>query len=134
MANGEGYLRQRTNGSWTFTIWLGKDTQGKPQQLVRTVRGSEKEAKNEMARLILEHNQGVDLKPQAVTVVELFKRWQTLRGPDLAPVTAATYATLTRTHILPVIGQLKLRDLKPLHIEAVKVKVLAHGRSQKSAL
>jgi predicted kinase len=48
-------------------------------------------------------------------------------------VTAATHATLIRIHILPVIGTLKLRDLKRLHIEAVKEKVVAR-RSQKSAL
>ena len=134
MANGEGYLRKRSEGSWTMTIWLGKNAAGKPQQLVRTMPGTEKEAKAEMARLILERRQGVDLKPQTVTVAELFKRWLTLRGPDLAPVTQATYSTLIKTHILPVIGQLKLRDVKPLHIEAVKAKVIAAGRSPKSAL
>lgn len=133
MANGEGYLRKRGNG-YVMTIYLGKDAAGKPRQLVKTMHGTEKEAQTEMARLILERNQGTDLKPQTVTVAELFQRWQTLRAPDLAPVTAATYSTLVKTHIIPVIGHLKLRDLKPLHIEAVKAKVIAAGRSQKSAL
>jgi len=35
MANGEGYLRQRSNGSWTMTIFLGKDEKGKAKQLVK---------------------------------------------------------------------------------------------------
>jgi integrase len=134
VANGEGYLRQRSNGSWTMTIFLGAGEGGKPNQLVRTIRGTEKEAKAEMARLIAERDQGIELKPEQVTVAELVRRWLEAKGPDLAPSTAATYETLLRVHVVPVIGKLKLRDIKPLHIEAVKTTVLKAGRSQKSAL
>ena len=134
MANGEGYLRKRSEDSWTMTIFLGKRPNGKPRQLVRTVHGTEKEAQAEMARLIAERDGGVDLKPQRLTVKELITRWQEGRAPDLAPSTAATYETLLRVHVEPVIGHVRLRDLKPLHIEAVKTAVLKGGRSPKSAL
>ena len=134
MANGEGYLRQRANGSWTITIYLGKDDRGKPRQMVRTIRGTEREAQAELARLIAERDQGVDLKPQTVTFSELMKRWLDMKTPDLAPVVAETYETLLRVHVEPVLGKLKLRDIKPLHIEAVKSAVLKKGRSSKSAL
>ena len=134
MANGEGYLRRRGPGTWTMTVFLGKDENGKTRQLVKTVKGTEKEARAEMARLISERDQGVDLKPETVTFRELIKRWLDMKTPNLSPSAAATYETLLRVHVEPVIGRLKLRDLKPLHIEAVKAAVLKKGRSQKLAL
>jgi integrase len=134
MANGTGYLRQRSKGSWTITMFLGKDEKGKPRQLVKTVRGTETEAKAEMARLTVERDQGVDLKPETVTFAALAERWLATKVPDLSDSTAATYETLLRVHIVPVLGGLKLRDLKPLHMEAVKTAVLKAGDGSKSAL
>jgi integrase len=134
MAHGKGYLRQRANGSWTFSIYLGKEQNGKPRQLVKTVRGSKAEAQAEMARLYLERDQGVDLRPEVITVAELAKRWLDSKLGDLAESTACTYDTLVTVHITPVLGRMKVRDVKPLHIEAVKTAVTKTGRSQKSAL
>src|SRR5688572_7381929 len=125
MANGEGYLRQRANGTWTMTIFLGKDEKGKPRQLVRTSHGSKRDAQAEMARLVRERDQGIDLRPQTTTFKEVMDRWLKVRSPDLAPSTASTYETLLRVHVEPVIGRIKLQDLKPLHIENVKSGVLS---------
>ena len=50
-----------------------------------------------------------------------------MRAPDLAPSTAATYETLLRVHVEPVIGHIRLKDIKPLHIEAVKAAVIKRG-------
>jgi integrase len=116
-----------------MTVFLGKDETGKPRQLIKTVRGTEKEARAEMARLIVDRDKGIELKPATVTFSELKRRWLETRT-DLAPSTAATYETLLRVHVEPVLGRLRLRDIKPLHIEAVKTAVVKKGRSQKLAL
>jgi integrase len=134
VANGEGYLRQRSIGSWTFTIYLGKDANGKPIQMTKTVRGSKAEAQAEMARLVLERDQGVDLRPEVVTFVELANRWLESKSGDLAPVTFSTYRTLLSVHLLPVLGRMKVRDVRPLHVESVKAAVVNQGRTRKSAL
>ena len=44
MAHGQGYLRQRSAGSWTITVFLGKDANGKPRQVTKTVRGTKHDA------------------------------------------------------------------------------------------
>jgi len=134
MAHGKGYLRQRSPGSWTLTVFLGKDASGKPRQAVKTVRGTKQEAQRELARMIADHDRGVDLRPERLTVAELAARWLDGRKPDLAASTAVGYEVLLRKHVLPVIGGVRLRDLKPLQIEAVKARVRAGGGSQKLAL
>jgi len=134
VARSEGYVRQRSPGSWTITLSLGRDAAGKPQQLVKTIRGTKKDADAERARLILERDQGVDLRPETVTVGQLMDRWMESRRPYLNGATPETYDALIKTHIVPCLGKLKLRDVRPLHIEDLKTAVLAKGRSQKSAL
>ncbi|HLF77345.1 MAG TPA: tyrosine-type recombinase/integrase [Dehalococcoidia bacterium] len=133
MANGEGYLRKRGKG-YAMTIFLGKDENGKPRQMVHTFHGSEKDVKAEMARLIAERNQGVDLKPKEATFLELTQRWRDSHYPNLAESTSSTYETLLNVHALPILGASKLQDLKPLHVEAVKTAMTKKGCSQKSAL
>jgi integrase len=134
MAHGQGYLRQRSAGSWTVTVFLGKGAEGKPRQATKTVRGTKHEAEREMARMIAERDRGVDLRPERLTVTELASRWLDSKRPNLAASTSLSYEILLRLHVIPVIGNVRLRDLKPLHIEAVKSKVTESGGSQKLAL
>ncbi len=134
MAKSEGYVRERSPGKFLVTISLGRHADGKPNQLSRTVHGTAKDADAERARMILERDQGVDLKPETVLVSQLFDRWMATHGPDLTGDTPATYASLIKNHIIPCLGTLKLREVRPLHIEALKLAVLKKGCSQKSAL
>ena len=134
MASGQGYLRKRSAGSWTVTVFLGKDARGKPRQAVKTVRGTKREAQQELGRMIADRDRGVDLRPERLTVAELASRWLDSKRPNLAPSTACSYEILVRIHVVPIIGNLRLRDLKPLHIEAVKSQVTEGGSSQKLAL
>lgn len=132
--NGEGYIRKRGKSSWHLTVYLGKDENGKPRQLSKTVRGTEKDAKAELVRLLAERNQGVELKPEQITFEELAQRWRDAHFPGLSAQTTSTYELLLRLHILPVIGKTRLRDFKPLHIEVIKSGVIKKGRSAKLAL
>jgi integrase len=134
MANGEGYIRSRSKGSHTITIYLGKDERGRPSQLTRTVRGTRKQAEAELARLVTERDQGVDLKPKQATFAELAQRWRDSHYPDLSCSAVETYESHLRIHILPVLGKLRIQDIRPLDVEAVKHNVVKAGRSQKLAL
>jgi integrase len=87
-----------------------------------------------MARLIAERDKGVDLKPQQATFEELAQRWRDSHYPDIAQSTVDTYETLLAVHVLPVLSNTRLRDIRPLHVEAVKTGVIKAGRSQKLAL
>lgn len=134
MANGQGYLRQRTPGSWTITVYLGKDASGKPRQVTKTIRGTKREAQAEMAHMIAERDRGIDLAPERLTVADLAQRWLDTKQPGLASSTAVSYETLLRLHVLPLIGHVGLCNLRPLHIEAIKAGVTKSRRSPKVAL
>jgi integrase len=134
MAHAQGHLRQRSPGSWTLTIFLGKDANGKPRQSVTTVRGTKRDAQRVLARMIADRDRGIDLRPERLTVAELAQRWLDSKKAGLAVSTAVSYDALLRIHVLPVTGACLIRDLKPLHIEAIKAAVTDGGGSQKLAL
>lgn len=134
MAHAQGYLRQRSPGSWTATVYLGTDANGKPRQAVKTIRGTIQEAQRELARMTADRDRGIDINPERITVAELAHRWLESKRADVAPSTASGYETLLRIHVVPIIGRGRLRDLKPLHIEETKSAVARAGHSQKLAL
>ncbi len=134
MAHAQGYLRQRSPGSWTATVFLGKDAKGKPRQAVKTIRGTKQEAQRELARLTADRDRGIDINPEQITMAALSDRWLESKRDNVARSTATGYEALLRVHVLPIIGGRRLRDLKPLHIEEIKSTVTRSGGSQKLAL
>jgi len=53
-----GHMRQRSKGSWTLFVDLGRDPEtGKRKQQTMTVRGTKKDAEREL-RAVLTHIEG----------------------------------------------------------------------------
>ena len=62
------------------------------------------------------------------TVAEFFEEWLALYGrTHLAPLTYERYDSIVRTHIVPKLGGVKLRDLTPLQIDRLYVDALDSG-------
>jgi integrase len=115
-----GSIRKRAKGSWTLTVYLGRDpVTGKKRQLYRTVRGSKKQAEAALAQLVHAVETGMDLDSSRLTVSEYLDKWLEVAGRRVKRRTHERYADLIRLHVKPVIGQLMLRKLRPLHLERV---------------
>ncbi len=50
----KGHVRQRSKGSWSVVLYLGRKANGTPIQKWHTVRGTRRDAERELARLIHE--------------------------------------------------------------------------------
>lgn len=53
-----GHLQQRGADSWRLKVFLGRSPDGKKRYLERTVRGTRREADQELARLVVEAGEG----------------------------------------------------------------------------
>ena len=53
--------------------------------------------------------------------------WQAYAGPQLAPRTQALYAAILDNHILPRLGNLRLRELRPALIDGFAVDLRSSG-------
>ncbi len=109
-AKGEGSIVQRPDGTWQFSIDLGKDAAGKRQR-----RYIYAKTRSELLRKITDVRArgGGEIKPRAAgTVGEWVERWlhEDVR-PNRSPTTTVLYEGVWKLHIAPHIGSLALDQL-----------------------
>ena len=115
--HGEGTIIQRPDGSWLAAISLGNDANGK--RLRKYIRGKTKsEVTNELTKLQGQKLAGTLIDTGRMTVGDLLIKWLEESAPEKAgPTTVYRYRGLVEKHILPLIGTVKLSELKPLHVQ-----------------
>ena len=67
-----GHIKQRSKGSWTIILNLGRDpATGKRKQQWVTIRGTKKEAETKLSELQHQLDTGGYIKPDKVTITTL---------------------------------------------------------------
>jgi integrase len=79
-------------------------------------------------RMIRAIETGTDLDPARLTVSEYVDHWLQVKESKLKPRVHARYAELLRHHVTPVIGDVRLAKLRPLHREGVQKEARKKGR------
>jgi len=125
-----GHIKQRSNGSYSIVLDLGKDTDtGKRKQKWITVRGNKKEAEKELAKHLNDYNTGSFVEPSKLTVGEFLKRWLVdYAETKVSPKTLERYRGIVDQHLIPELGHLPLARLQPLHIQGHYTKLMKGGR------
>lgn len=131
-SNGEGNIRQRSNGSWEARVSYIDESTGKRKRVSfygRTkgeVRDKLKDASDRI-------DAGAPPKDATVTVADWLTHWRktTLRASDRKETTKELYASLSRTHLEPdPFGSTRLDRLRPTHVEGLLVALQEKGRSE----
>ena len=130
-----GTIRPRGKGTYALAVYIGRNPKsGNPRHWHVTVHGTKKEAEAELARMIRAVETGTELDPARLTVSEYLEHWLQVRQPKIKPRTHERYAEVFRLHVTPVIGNVRLAKLKPLHLESVYQKARAKGLSEQTLL
>lgn len=103
--NGEGSISRRRNGGWIGQYYA--EVGGKRKR--RTLYG-----KN---RAMADRNGGLVFDAGKLMVGEYLGRWlrESVKG-TVKETTHANYSYITRKHILPAIGHVKIKSLTPAHV------------------
>ena len=111
-------IRKR-QGSWEVALDIGPDpVSGRRRRRYQTVRGSKKDALRALTAAERERDTGIDILPEKLTVAAYFERWLIdYAAVKVAPTTLTRYTGITRDHIVPAIGHLKLTALRPQHLQ-----------------
>lgn len=129
-----GHLKKRIgktgNVSWDIVISLGRGpVTGKYKQRWETCQGTKREAEKRLAELIQQANNGTYIKPEKITVAEYLDSWvETYGKANLSLSSYQRYKTGIEKHINPVIGNIPLSKLQPIHIQEMYSHDLAEGR------
>lgn len=118
---GEGSVYQRKDGRWTAAIKVNGKKYTRYAQ-------SKSEAVERLQELRQEHRTGLLIDPLSVTVSEYMDEWLAINETRLRPSTLHSYRTITRCHISPEIGGVRLQRLEARNL------ALLYGKKRKCGL
>lgn len=127
-----GHITERRPGVWRLVVSDGFSDDGKRRQITRTVNGSKRDAQRELTKMLRERDQGTLGDGRQPLERYLLDEWLpavsavSKRGRPLAPTTRQRYREACR-HVAGVIGSVRLSDLRPVHVERVRDRLLAEG-------
>lgn len=124
-----GHIHQRSAGTWTIVLDIGRDANGKRHQKSQTVRGTKRDAQRELTSLLNALQTGAYVEPTKLTVGEYLRRWlDDYAKTTVSPKTYERYDEIARLHLIPGLGHHVLTKLQPLHIQSMYSAMLQHGR------
>jgi integrase len=122
---GEGSIYQRADGKWIAQLSIGPRTARRYRKRTRT---SYRDARRALVELRAERDRG--LSPSRATLSGFLAAWvRDVR--NLRPTTRHGYEVAIELHIAPLIGDVRLSQLTPAHVEHL-LGVLAERLSPKS--
>ena len=116
---------------WQLVVEDGHDEAGKRRQRYQAFEGTKPEAERALRKFINEIESGFASGGDDLTVEAYFDRWIEHSSTQVRPRSLASYHQLWELHITPYLGQKKLRDLRPMHVQDLYAKLLASGRRTK---
>ncbi len=125
----KGTIIRRGKHSWRCKFDIGRGPDGRRQTRYLTVRGTRKDAEKALIDALKTVSDGNFVDASKLTVGEYLKRW--LTDYAVSAVSAKTYERYGEhidKHLVPGLGAIALKDLKPLDIQGYYAKALASGR------
>ena len=130
--NGEGCISKRKDGTWCAVITVGRKPDGKLKQKFFYGK-TRQEVAEKLNKALNELRQGTFVEATAVTVESWLKTWlEEYKRPKLRLTTFESYRIMAECHIVPAIGHIKLKDLRPEHLQHLYNEKLKAGLSPRT--
>lgn len=119
---GVGSVYQRSSdgrwaGKYTFTDPLTGKSKTKYVYSSKEGRKGEQEVRRKLNKLIEEIESGNLINANQITVESWLRKFLEVYCARNSGTTLDGYKNYIENHIIPILGKIKLRDLKPIHIE-----------------
>lgn len=115
--NGEGCIRQRSDGRWEAKYVAGIKSDG---SLIRnSIYGkTQSEVSKKLLEIRKQLETGQYAQPDKITVAKWLDTWlEEYVKPTRRPATVATYANNIRIHLKPAFGRTALQKLRPENVQ-----------------
>ena len=99
--NMRGYKRKRGKHSWEITVYRGKLANGKPDRIIRNVKGSARDADEFMAKLAHQVRTGSTVDDNNLTVRSYLESWLSDVVSQLAATTCERYSQIVNLRANP---------------------------------
>jgi len=109
-----------------------QDEAGKRHQVSKTASGSH-QAEKLRTQLLGELDKGILAKPSKTTIGIYLEQWlKSYVASTVAPRTHESYAYIAKKHLIPALGQIKLCNLRPQHLQQLYADKLKQGLSPRT--
>ncbi|MDC8974666.1 tyrosine-type recombinase/integrase [Mycobacterium marinum] len=116
-ANGQGGVYRRADGRWEAKVFV--DTPDGRRKRISVYGDTERAALDELGKVLDQQRRGIPTATTTLTVAEYMNYWlEHIAEPSVRRTTYATYEGDVRLHIIPGIGNRKLKSLQASHIRA----------------
>jgi integrase len=131
--NGEGCISKRKDGTYAAVLSNGRNpSTGKPKRIFLYGK-TRAEVADKLAKTLGEMQQGSFVEPNNLTVGGWLDTWlKDYAKPHIRQATWVSYEMLIRVHIKPSIGNIKLRQLQPTHLQELYNEELRNGRADQT--
>jgi integrase len=107
-----GTIKSRSPGSYRIRYSLARDpVSGRRRFGTATVRGTRKDAEQELVRLLRTIDTGEHVDPSRVTLREWLELWIASTKVEVSPKTHERYAEIVRCYLIPALGGIRLQRL-----------------------
>lgn len=117
---GEGTIYKRPNGTWSAQVTINGRRISKYGKTRREVAAW-------LDRVKAQYEQGLLPVPHQITLAQYLDHWLDISRQSLRPKTWDQYRSTIENHIAPVLGRLKLKSIRPDHIQALYNDKIAAG-------
>ncbi|PFK19289.1 tyrosine-type recombinase/integrase [Bacillus cereus] len=113
----KGTIEKHGDG-YRMRVVTGYNEKGNPLRVSRKAKAKNKrEAQKELAAFITEIETGEYIKPEKMLFKDFIEEWKKKYAIDaLSPQAYETYCYHLKLRILPTLGNMKLEDIKPMHL------------------
>jgi len=127
----KGHIRQRSKGSWTIIVDVGKDPEtGRRRQQWYTIRGTKRDADRALREMLTAMEKGTYVKPTLLTLGEWLMQWlESYVSMHTTPRTQESYNSTIRHHLIPALGAIPITQLQPQHLQSYYAQALSQGRA-----
>ena len=132
-ANGEGSIRKRSDGRWEGRYTAGYDPETGKRITKNVLAKTQAEVKEKLSKAIEESKKLDIVRSDEYTVAEWLRLWYELYAkPNIRPTTADSYHRGIESHVIPRIGEIKLKKLTSRDIQKMYRDLQENGRLRKS--
>ncbi len=127
-----GHLQARGRDSFRLKVYVGRSADGTKRYVERTVHGTRREAERELARLVVEVDEGRHAAAAPLTFGELLDRWLEMKAQAVEPSTLASYQWIAQRYLRPALGSRKVASLRPMELDRLYADLHASGLSPRT--
>lgn len=121
-----GHIQQRGKNSWRIKAYVGRDAADTKRYVERTMRGTKREAERELARVVVEIDEGRHAAAAPMLLGELLDRWLEVKRRTVEARTVESYEWVASVYVRPALGDRRVASLRPIDLDSLYSQL--HGR------